>query len=271
MELKDEIIELYRKAATKLPKDVVLALEKAQKQEDEAGKEILSKILENIKEAKTGIPICQDTGIPIFYVEYPKEYSQKELTNTISEATKEATEEIPLRPNAISSLKNENFGNKPIIHFEESNKLKIILMLKGGGCENVSAIYSLPNKDIDAHRTLDGVRKCILDAMVKAQGKGCPPYIIGVAIAGSIEEAAYHSKKQLLRKIDDKNKDNELDNFEKQTLEQVNKLGIGPLGLGGKTTALSIKVTSNTRHPASFFVGISISCWATRRQTYEKS
>lgn len=273
MDLKKEISELYKKAATEMPEDIVKALEQAKEAEEkEASKEILSKILENINKARSDqVPICQDTGIPIFYIKYPKEYSQEELTNTINEATDIATEEIPLRPNAVDSLTDKSLGNKAIIHFEESASLIIQLMLKGGGSENVSTIYRLPNKNIEAFRNLDGVRKCVLDSIVNAQGKGCPPYIIGVAIGGSIEEVASLAKKQLLRKIDDKNENNELENFEKTVLEEVNQLGIGPLGLGGKTTALAVKAASSPRHPATFFVGISIGCWALRRNSYEKT
>ena len=120
---------------------------------------------------------------------------------------------------------------------------------------------------MNAHRNLDGVRKCILDAAFKAQGKGCPPYIIGVAVSGSLEEVASLSKKQLLRKIDDTNAIKELDDFEGKVLNDLNQLNIGPLGLGGKITALAVKIITDTRHPASFFVGISIGCWAMRRQS----
>jgi len=268
MDLKEEVITLYRKAATELPEDVTLALEKGDREEDDnTGKEILAKILENIKAAKLeSKPICQDTGIPIFYVKYPKGHSQQELKKIIEEATDAATEEVPLRPNAVDCLTDKNVGNKPIIHFEESEgEIKIDLMLKGGGSENVSAIYQLPNTEIKAHRNLDGVRRCVLDAIFKAQGKGCPPYVIGISIAGSVEEAAHLSKQQLLRKISDENENSELRDFEKNVLEEVNQLGIGPLGLGGRATAMTVKITSGLRHPASFFVGISIGCWCMRR------
>jgi len=194
-----------------------------------------------------------------------KDYSQSELKKIINEATEIATKEIPLRPNAVDSLTGESGGNKALIHFEEGNELKIDLMLKGGGSENISKIYHLPDKELDAHRNLDGVRKCILDAVFKAQGKGCPPYVVGVAIAGTIEEAAYLSKKQLLRKLNDDNSNKELDDFEKETLKRVNKLSIGTLGLGKGETVLSIKAASSYRHPASFVVGISVGCWCSRR------
>lgn len=199
-------------------------------------------------------------------MKYPKKYSQKELERIINKATIIATREIPLRPNAVDSLTEKNLGNRPAIYFKESEKFEIDLMLKGGGSENVSTIYQLPNQEIKAARNLNGVRKCILEAVFRAQGKGCPPYIIGVATGGSIEEVAHLSKKQLLRKINDVNPNSVLRNFEKKALNEVNQLNIGPLGLGGKTTALSIKIECGPRHPASFFVGISIGCWCLRRQ-----
>ena len=275
--LTKEIINLIEKAATEMPADIVLALKKASQKESKKtrAQNILLQILKNIEQAKNGVkPICQDTGTPIFYVKYPQGYSQIELTNIINKATAIATRDIPLRQNSVDSLTGETKGNIPIIHFENcknrampcSYELKIDLLFKGGGSENVSAIYALPNIDLKANRDLDGVRKCILDAVVQAQGKGCPPYIIGVAIGGNIEQVAYLSKKQLLRKLGDKNKNSKLNKFENQLVKEINQLKIGPLGLAGKTTALGVKVASDLRHPASFFVGISFGCWALRRK-----
>jgi len=268
MNLKEKIVNLYKKTATELPEDVIFALEKSEKKENNPiGRKIISDILENIDKAKTKLkPICQDTGIPIFYIKYPKKYSQKELGIIINEATIIATREISLRPNAVDSLTERNLGNRPAIYFEESEKFEIDLMLKGGGSENVSAIYQLPNQEINAGRNLDGIRKCVLGAVFKAQGKGCSPYIIGVAVGGNIEEIAHLSKKQLLRKVNDVNPNSVLKNFEKKVLKEVNQLNIGPLGLGGKTTALAVKINCASRHPASFFVGVSIGCWCLRRQ-----
>ncbi len=268
MDLKQQIVDLYRKTATELPEDVFSVLERAKNAEDGGGKEILSKILENSNMAKSNSkPICQDTGIPIFYVKRPPENSEKELREIIDGATVIATDKIPLRPNAVDSLTDKNLGNRPIIHFEESGKLEIDLMLKGGGSENVSAIYKLPDSNLNAGRNLDGVRKTVLDTVFKAQGKGCPPYIVGVAISGSMEEAMHLSKKQLLRKLDDVNSNPDLKEFEETVLGEINELGIGPLGLGGRTTALGVKAAVSPRHPASFFVGISIGCWCMRRQS----
>jgi fumarate hydratase class I len=269
MALKQKIINLYQKTATVLPLDVVKALTEArQKETSSAGKDVLDKILENIRLAKAeSKPLCQDTGTPIFYIKYPKKYSQQSLKKIINQATIAATKQIPLRPNAVDALSGKNIGNRPIIHFEEGSKLEIVLMLKGGGSENISAIYQLPNVELDAHRDLAGVKKCIIDAVFKAQGKGCPPYIVGVAIGGNIEEVAYLSKKQLLRKLNDTNSNAKLKKLENRTLKKINQLNIGPLGLGGKTTALAVKIASAPRHSATFFVGVAFGCWCMRRQS----
>lgn len=270
MDLKSEIINLYKKTATQLPEDVVFALQQAyNKEESKTSKEVLDKILENIKLADSEQkPLCQDTGMPIFYIRYPRKYSRSYLKETIREATNIATKIIPLRPNAINSLTGESLGNVPVLHFKEidEDEFKINLLMKGGGSENVSAVYQLPNRDLNAHRDLDGVQKCVIDAVFKAQGTGCPPYIVGVAMGSSIEEVAHRSKKQLIRKLDDSSVIPKLAELEKEILEKINQLGIGPLGMGGSTTALAVKVFSGIRMPASFFVAVSMSCWCLRRQ-----
>jgi tartrate/fumarate subfamily iron-sulfur-dependent hydro-lyase alpha chain len=173
-----------------------------------------------------------------------------------------------LRPNAIDFETGKTIGNYPIIYFKEGNKSQITLLLKGGGSENISAVYQLPNPKIGAAgRDLASVEKAVLHAVYKAQGKGCPPYIIGIAVCGNIEEAAYRAKNRHLKKISEINKIPKFGKFEKNLLKKINELGIGPLGLGGKTTALSVKFTGRYSHPASMFVGVSISCWALRRRT----
>lgn len=269
MELKKEIINLFGKTATQLPEDVISALKKAQKNENSpAAKKILAIILKNAASAKSeSRAICQDTGTPIICVKCPRNQSQKELQKIINKSAIIATKEVPLRPNAVDALTNKNYGNVPITHFEESNKFAMDLMLKGGGSENITQIYSLPNKELDADRNLKGVEKCVLDAVFKAQGKGCPPYIIGAAIGGMADDTARLAKEQLFRKIGDKNKNKELARFEKNILKKINKLGIGPMGLGGKTTALAVKMASTFRNPPSFFVVVSFGCWCVRRQS----
>ena len=275
MGLTNAITELYRKAATELPNDITLALKNSLNNEDNNAKNILNDILKNIELAKQQQkPICQDTGTPIFYVNYNRKFSQKELRGSIIEATKQATKIVPLRPNAVDPLTGKNSGdntgiNIPVIHFNEWNKdfLEISLMLKGGGSENISQEYKLPNSSLQAGRDINGIKKCIIDAMFKAQGKGCSPNIIGVGIGGTKDVAISLAKKQLLRKLDDKNNDEQLMEIENDMLDKVNKLGIGPIGLGGKTTALDVKIAKQHRHPASFFIAVSFMCWACRRKT----
>ena len=139
-------------------------------------------------------------------------------------------------------------------------------MLKGGGCENVGAQYSLPNSELGASRDLAGVRKVTLDAVQKAQGKGCAPGILGVAIGGDRGSSFIASKEVLLRQLDDSNPESEMDSLEKQLTEESNQLGIGPMGFGGNTTVLGTKITAKHRLPASYFVSISYMCWAYRRR-----
>ena len=212
MGLVNDIVGLYREAATLLPEDVVDGLSRAASVEnDSTSADVLKDILENIKLAKDeGKPMCQDTGTPIFFVSYSNKFSQKELKWAIVEATKIATTEIPLRPNAVDPLSGKNTGgNEPVIYFEEWDKegLQIDLMLKGGGSENIGREYKLPDDSLKSGRDVDGIRKCVIDAMFKAQGKGCSPNIIGVGIGGVKEQAIILAKQQLLRRLDDKNSD----------------------------------------------------------------
>lgn len=268
---KKIIFDLYCKCATDFPVDVQKKLNEAlENEKNDNAKAILKTIIENIDLARSETkPLCQDTGTPFFYIRHPCGMSEKDMISVIEEATKEATEKIPLRPNAVDSITGENIGNKPVIHFEDGEKLKIDLLMKGGGSENVSCIYSLPNTELKANRDIDGIKRCVIDSVFRAQGKGCSPYIIGVAAGGSIEEVAHLSKKQLLRDLYDSNIDETLNNIETSLLRDINKLGIGPMGLGGETTILSVKVGKLCRHPASFFVGVSFGCWALRRASYE--
>ncbi|MFA6027741.1 MAG: fumarate hydratase [Patescibacteria group bacterium] len=273
--IKKQIVELYRQTSCNLPKDVEQALLAAYKKEKSPqAKNVLSTILANIKLARSEKrPLCQDTGIPLFYVQYQrKKYSHLKLKRAIKDATNIATKEVPLRPNAIDFATGKAIGNYPIIYFKESNKNQITLLLKGGGSENVSAVYQLPNPKIGAKgRDLSSVEKVVLHAVYKAQGKGCPPYIIGVAVCGNIEEAAYRAKNRHLKNLNEHNKIAKFAQFEKQLLNKVNALKIGPLGLGGNTTALSVKFSGRYSHPASMFVGVSLTCWALRRRTLKLS
>lgn len=276
-DLTEPILELIRRTATDLPPDVEAGLRSAVEQEEpgSAARGALETILKNVDMArKNSTPICQDTGTPIFYVHYPEGWSTRRLRKQIQEAVAEATKRAYLRPNAVDSLSGTNTGDNlgdehfPTIHFEEigGDELQIDLMLKGGGCENVGAQYSLPNSALGAGRDLAGVRKVTLDAVQKAQGKGCAPGILGVAIGGDRGSSFVASKEVLLRQLDDANPNPEMDALEKQLTEESNQLGIGPMGFGGKTTVLGTKITAKHRLPASYFVSVSYMCWAYRRR-----
>ncbi len=276
-DLTDAFIELIRRTSTDLPRDVEQKLNSAREQETEgsAARGALDTILKNVELSRlNSTPICQDTGTPIFEVKYPEGWSTRKLREQIRNAVVQATARSYLRPNAVDAISEKNSGNNlgddafPTIHFEEieDDALIVDLMLKGGGCENVGAQYSLPNSQLGAGRDLAGVRKVVLDATQKAQGQGCAPGILGVAIGGDRGSSYARSKQVLLRKMDEKNSDPELGKLEDRLTEEANQLGIGPMGFGGKTTVLGVKMAGMHRLPASFFVSVSYMCWANRRK-----
>jgi fumarate hydratase class I len=276
-DLSEAILELVRLAATDLPPDVEKSLHEAIEQEapGSAARGALESILQNVDLARANsTPICQDTGTPIFYVYYPEGWSTRKLREQIRTAVAEATARAYLRPNAVDSITGKNTGNNlgdehfPTVHFEEvdGDTLTIDLMLKGGGCENVGAQYKLPDNRLGAGRDLAGVRKVVLDAVYQAQGKGCAPGVLGVAIGGDRGSSYAASKEVLFRTLEDQNTDPELAQLEEQLTEESNELGIGPMGFGGKTTVLGTKITGLHRLPASYFVTVSYMCWAFRRR-----
>jgi len=275
LKLRDGIVELYRKVATSLPPDIMEAMEAglARETADSIAYSTLAVQVENMKLARETVrPVCQDTGVPTFWVKVPVGLGHGEMRNTILEATRLATEEIPLRPNAVDVITEKNSGDNtgagfPVIYMEETKEstLTIDLMLKGAGCENAGQLYKLPAEEIGAQRDFDGVKKCVIDTVRKVQGKGCPPYILGVGIGATKDQVTKLAKEQLMRRLNEFNKVAELAALEKVILDDLNTLGIGPMGLGGQTTALGVKIGVNHRHPASYFVDVSVSCWATRR------
>lgn len=277
VDLSEQILDLIRRAATDLPTDVEQALRQAVEKEapGSAARGALETILKNVEMARANAtPICQDTGTPIFYVYYPEGWSTRKLRAQIEAAVVEATQKAYLRPNSVDALTGANTGNNlgdehyPSIHFEEveGDALTIDLMLKGGGCENVGAQYSLPNNKLGAGRDLAGVRKVALDAVYQAQGKGCAPGILGIAIGGDRGSSYYASKEVLFRKLDDENQNPALAEMETRLTDEANQMGIGPMGFGGNTTVLGTKITGLHRLPASYFVSVSYMCWAYRRR-----
>lgn len=271
----ERLVEVIARASTQLPPDVVDALRRGREREKEGSlaRKALDSILQNVDLAKgKWQPICQDTGTPLFWIHHPQGLSTRVLTGAAEEAVRQATGRQLLRPNAVDPLTDTNTRNGaapgiPTVHCEEWDRpeVEVHLILKGGGCENVGAQYSLPNPGLKAERNHEGVARCILDAIQKAQGKGCSPGVIGACFGGDRGSGFAESKRQLLRRLDDRNPVPELDRMEQRLMEQANSLDIGPMGFGGATTVLGVKIGYLGRLPASYFVSVSYMCWANRR------
>ena len=274
-DMVESFVELIRRASTDLPADVEAALQEARDREEgaSAAAGALDTILENVAVARANsTPICQDTGVPIFYIHQPRDLSTRQIRAQLEEAVAQATRRSYLRPNAVDPLTGRNSGNNlgvgfPTCHFEEWEEagLQVDLLLKGGGSENVGIQYKLPHPGLGAGRELEGVRRVVLDAVYQAQGKGCAPAVIGVAIGADRGTGYVHAKEQLFRPLADANPVPELATLEQRLLEECNELGVGPMGFGGKTTVLGIKIGAYHRLPACYFVSIAYMCWASRR------
>ena len=261
---------LYEEAAIKLPLDVKKALETAYSLEDnETARLNLEAILENIKIAEEkNLPLCQDTGLPIIFVKLGK-VQVENLKEGIINGVKKATHEVPLRPNVVDPLTRRNSGNNigrfiPQIDIElvDTDQLEITIFPKGFGSENNNALkMALPGEGEE------GIKQFVLETVLSAGGKPCPPIVVGVGIGGSSDMALKLAKKALLRKVGEHHPEERMANLEKEMLEMVNATGIGPMGLGGKTTALDVKIEYADTHTAGLPIGVCIQCWAARRAT----
>src|SRR6267378_3201043 len=275
---RKNILELIRRTSAFLPPDVENVINLQRKLETSGSKAdfALELVAQNIGLAKArSLPICQDTGTISFYFETPKGVDQLELEELCCDAVKEGTSRGYLRQNSVDSVDGKNTGDNlgpgsPVFHWEQTrdSNIHVRLILKGGGCENMSAQYSLPmeiqGKRVD--RDLEGVRACILDAVWKAQGKGCGPGFLGVAIGGDRASGYEFAKRQLLRNVDDMSSDPALAQLEARIMKEANTLDIGPMGFSGKFTVGCCKIGKVNRLPASFFVSVAYMCWAYRRR-----
>ena len=278
-DLKDSLVELIRRASTDLPADVEAALQRAGAREEpgSVAAGALETILENVALARSNsTPICQDIGTPVFYVSYPAGESTIGLRSQIEAAVVEATKKALLRPNAVDPLTGRNSGDGlgaglPVLHFTEWERdhLEASLLLKGGGSENVGSQYALPSAALNAGRDLNGVRRVVLDGVHRAQGRGCAPGVLGIAMGGDRATGRAHAARQLLRPLDEANPVQELAELEERVLEECNELGVGPMGFGGKTSVLGVRIGALHRHPASYFVTIAYMCWACRRASVQ--
>src|ERR1700726_2529703 len=276
--LSSSLLELITQTSTNLPPDVraAMALVSESETPHTQSAQALSIILSNIDMAVDDEgPICQDTGMPTFVVPTPVGVNQLRIKRAIREAVAEATRRGKLRPNSVDSLTGKNSGDNlgeetPVIHFEQWEKaeMEAKLILKGGGCENKNIQYSLPC-DLEhmgkAGRNLEGVRKCILHAVWQAQGQGCSPGAVGVCIGSDRAHGYDLAKGQLFRTLDDVNPVPELAKLEAEIMEEANKLGVGAMGFGGKSSLIGCKIGVANRLPASYFVSVAYECWAFRR------
>jgi len=268
-DIENGIVELIRKAETDLPKDVVDALKKAYEIEEGVAKTQIEAILTNIDLAKKSKrPMCQDTGIQTFFVSVGINFPHIEkLKNIIINGVKKGTKEIPLRPNTVDPFTNENHKDNtgyqiPYITWEfvEGNEVQITALPKGGGSENMSKLGMLkPGVGIE------GVKDFVVNEMINAAGNPCPPTVVGVGIGGGADLSLKLGKKSLLRPVGQRHKDKTIAKIEEELIKRINASGIGPMGLGGKTTVLDVHIEKAHRHPASLPVGIAVQCWADRR------
>jgi fumarate hydratase subunit alpha len=265
--LVDSIVSLIKEAETDLPADVESALLRAYRRENsDVGRVQLKEILKNTARKKN-VPICQDTGTLNFYVKMGKDakYSEKELREAINEAAKIATEKVPLRQNSVDPLSRKSVdGNIPVIEFEEvgGKRVEATVLPKGAGSDNMTRLRMLSPSS-----GLAGIRRFVLESVAAAGGKACPPTIVCVGIGGSSDAVVRLAKKALLRKVGERNKDKELAALEDELEKKINGLGIGPMGLGGKVSCLTVNIEAAPCHTGSLPVAVNLGCWALRRAT----
>ncbi|RBQ23350.1 hypothetical protein ALNOE001_09090 [Candidatus Methanobinarius endosymbioticus] len=275
-QVEDTIYQLYKKATIHLPEDVKISLEDALKVEtDELPRLNIEAILKNIELAEEkSIPMCQDTGLPIIFVKLGSVKVEKDnlyevIYQGIAKGVKKATKEVPLRPNIVDPITRENTGNNtginiPQVDIElvDEDYIEFTILPKGFGSENNNALkMALPGEGIE------GIKEFVIETVLKAGGKPCPPMIVGVGVGETSDLALKTGKKALLGKLGERNSDTTLANLEKELLTEINNLGIGPMGLGGKTTALDVKVKKVSTHTAGLPIGVCIQCWAHRHVT----
>jgi fumarate hydratase subunit alpha len=264
--VEDVVYNLIRLANTKLPEDIGWAMEAASGwEQNNIAYTQLGAIMDNVKKAEhIGRPMCQDTGIPVFYVRGKFDSS---IGKVISKAVERATKDIPLRPNTVDPITRENCGSNlgpgmPIVHYipTDDDFTQITVLPKGAGSENMTRLAMLNPAD-----GIEGVKKFIIDSVLDAGGRPCPPTIVGVGIGGTSDVCVAMAKEALLVPIDEENPDPVLRKLEEDIFVALNSSGLGPMGLGGSTTALGVRIKKCACHTASLPVAVNIGCWATRR------
>ena len=270
------LLELIRRTSCDLPQDIEVALQArmAAEKPDSRAHAMLKTMWTNAALARQrNAPLCQDTGTLTFFWQLPYGTRTDELERHTRAAVEEATRRGWLRHNTVETLSGQSIDSNvaegaPVMHFNQENRtdITVLLLQKGGGSENMTSQFSLPDEILSAGRDLDGVRACLLHAVWRAQGHGCAPGILGVCIGADRAEGHLVAKQQLLRPISDAAPEPELAELEQRVLNEANELGIGPMGMEGRTTLLGVKIASRTRVPASYFVTVAYMCWACRRR-----
>ena len=263
--LADATFRAYREAVIRLPPDMLRVIKRAAAAEtNPLARGEFANILKNIEEAeRLGVPLCQDTGVPVVYLTIPSDVPlTRGLYEGVAEGVRRATREVPLRPNVVDPLTRHNTGDNtgpgmPAIHIKPGEMFTVTVLPKGAGAENTSRIAML----LPTHQY--GIEGFIVETMLKAEGRPCPPVVLGVGIGSTFDGAAALAKEALLLPID------QMDDYEQQICNAVNRLGIGPMGLGGDTTALAVKVKTAACHTASLPVAVNVQCWAHRHATVE--
>ncbi|MEM1606680.1 MAG: fumarate hydratase [Candidatus Bathyarchaeia archaeon] len=268
--VREVALKLLELAAIRLPDDVKDALRRAYYEERSSiGRLHLQNILENIKLAEAeNIPVCQDTGTISFYLRAGSRFKGLgEVEKALRSAVREATLSIPLRPNAVDFLSDANSGDNtgrylPYLNWEifDGDFLEITVLLKGGGSENACTL-----KMMNPSEGLNGLKRFVVESVIKAGGLPCPPTIIGVGLGGGADVSMSIAKKALLKPLNEKPKDEKIAALENELHKAVNMTGIGPMGLGGSVTSLAVKIECAHRHPASYPVAVAFQCWAARR------
>lgn len=271
-ELTEKLTGSIGEAVTSLPEATLRALEGAKEREEGGAKVQIEAMLEAVEAGgEQDVPICQDTGIPTFFVRIGKSFPGLDelgrLKYSLTEAVRRATDEVPLRPNTIHPITEENAGDNtgnyiPYIDWRmvEGEEILINYLPKGGGSENMCQLTMMT-----PGRGLKGVKEIVLERVASMEGKPCPPTVLGVGLGGGSNICMDIAKKSLLRPVGERHENSEVASLEKELLDKCNELGIGPMGVGGKTTVLDVHVDYAHRHPASYPVGIVVQCWCNRR------
>ena len=269
-DLSLKIEEMLLDACENIPNNILDALRKAVNDEESPlGKEVITKIIENDELAKNKhLPICQDTGVVVCFLEVGYDvHFDGDVYEAINEGVANAYTKGYLRKSVVKHpLDRVNTKNNTpaITHIKlvPGDKVKIHVAPKGGGSENMSLVKMLIPAD-----GVEGIKKLVLDTVFNGGGKPCPPIIVGLGIGGNLEKSALLAKEALMREIDDVNDDPILSNLEKELLDEINKLGVGPMGFGGKVTCLAVKINAYPCHIASLPVAINIQCHAARHKS----